>query len=931
MRAGETEDVGTAGQSIVKSQFEKLRWGANPNLDHDLGTDLWLQPRDERRIDLNAVAGAQVKTSRSKGPGSKYFKSPSKDDDGNLEGWWYYEAENDHFDYWTKHTAPHLLILHDLETGESYWVHVTQERLQSTGVGTKMLVPVHQLVDDAHNRELIAIATSGRPHIPWEGSAWGGADTLAASDLLRHALIVPRLVAPHRNDQPKIFNPEQTVAALVLLRQSDLEGRVPDADGRSKSKLWSWTFVTAFESYLQTEDPEAFRDALDSAKKASDKAAVVCIWAAAQLEHGEASNALALLDEAIADDYASAEDHVWLLVQRARCLNELGRRDEAKMIALEALQGRNSAPDDSTLSALCGAASWIVFSSTPFGARSFSDVITGSDNIASWWRTEVMAWGLSSNFEEQFRTWSRDSTRRVGFEDSAWRRLRASSLIAGLVGDQGSWTQSYARLAKLQLMRTTDESAVSEVAQSLTMLRWSGDHKGLTDAVHRIVHEGPAESARSASEAVKLEQSTRTTLRSNMALLTAAADVLTAQTADSAARWCIEHLSDLTAFQDMYSPRFYAPTELLGLLASLVPALSEAGLKELVKWLEALPEQPDHFVAQTYGVVFRAVTDRIRGTADIEKLVTRPAGDHAALTQVIAKLRAQDDPNYRLSLLKAIEKGDQAALHSFGDVGSLTEPAVRGMLDTLAKEVNDITAMAGALAYGGSAESVRTLVLLNLWHPTYAQWEPFLKFLEEPRTSKDDLVGCLSVLGRAPLEITADRERLAASLRRLMSEKGGEGEWLFGEWADVRGLAAEALFAVTPDSVTEGDIWVLMRGNSGQRHSAARIIAQRGKPEEFGLLVALSASDDTSVRAIVANRLAGWVSRGIAGTRASALLGTMLDSRGTELPRAVVAHVQGVPGDEGMNQIIDRYKDHVSAAVRNAIRTIQERTELKMI
>ncbi|AUZ34416.1 hypothetical protein C3B78_08100 [Arthrobacter sp. PGP41] len=930
MRAGETEDVGTAGQSIVKSQFEKLRWGANPNPDHDLGTDLWLQPRDERRVDLNSIAGAQVKSSRTKGPKSKYFKNPSNDDQGNLEGWWYYEAENDHFDYWTKHTAPHFLILHDLETGESYWVHVTQDRLQSTGGGTKILVPVHQLVDEAHNRKLIEVATSERPHIPWEGSAWGGANTLAAGDVLRHALIVPRLVAPHRNDQPKTFKPEQAVAALVLLRQSDLEGRVPDAEGRNKSKLWCWAFVTALESYLQTEDPEVFRDALDSAKKASDKVAVVCTWVAAHLEHGEASDALALLDKAIDDDCASAEDHVWLLVQRARCLNELGRRDEAKMVALEALQGRNSAPDDSTLSALCGAASWIVFSSTPFGARSFSDVITGSDNLASWWRTQVMAWGLSSNFEEQFRTWSQDSTRRVGFEDSAWRHLRASSLIAGLVGDQGSWTQSYARLAKLQLMRTTEESDVSEVAQSLTMLRESGDHKGLSDAVHRIVHEGPAESARSASEAVKLEESTRTTLRSNMALLKAAADVVTPQTADSAAQWCMEHLLDLPAFHEKYLPGFYAPIELLRLLAPLVPALSDSGLKELLKWLEALPEQPDHFDAQTYGVVFRAVADRLRGTADIEKLVTRPAGDHAALTQVIAKLRAQDDPNYRLSLLKDIEKGDQAALHSFGDVESLTEPAVRGMLDALAKEVNNITAMAGALAYGGGTDSVRTLVLLNLWHPEYAQWEPFLKFLEEPRTSKDDLVGCLSVLGRLPLKITADRERLTTSLRRLMSEKGGEGEWLFGAWADVRGLAAEALFAVDPDSVTEEDIWVLMRGSSGQKHSAARIIAQREKAEEFGLLVALSASDDTSVRAIVANRLAGWVSRGIAGARASALLSTMLDSRGTELPQAVIAHVQGAPQDEGVTQIIDRYKDHISATVRRAISTIQERAEPEM-
>lgn len=928
MRAGKTESIGTAGQSTVKAQFEKLLWGANTNDDHDLGTDLWLHPRDERRFDLNAVAGAQVKTSERKGPNT-YFKSPEKDAEGNLLGWWYYEEkEDDHFDYWTQHTAPHFLILHDLETGESYWVHVTSEALEPAGAGTKILVSVNQLVDKAHNRQLIEVATSGKPRIQWEGSAWGGTKTVAGMDRLRHALIVPRLVVPHRNDRPKDFQAEQAVAALVLLRREDLEGRVPDVDGRNKSKLWSWTFVTALETYLQTEDPAAFKHPFDSARKASDRVAAVCTWAAALMERAEASDALALLDTVIADDEAAPQDHVWLLVQRARCLNELGRRDEAKMVALEALRGRNSAADDPTLTALCGAASWIVFSSSPFGARSVADFITGSDNIASWWRTQVTAWGLSANFEEHFQTWSRDSTRRVGFEDSAWNNLRASSLIAGLLGDQSSWTHSYAKLAKLQLMRTSNETAPSEVAQSLTMLCWAGDSKALAEAVRRVVLEGPAGAARSASEAVKLDQSTRTTLRSNMTLLKAAADVLTPETADITAKWCMKFLSDLTAFGELYSPGFHAPIELLRLLAPVVPALSDAGRNELLEWLAALPEQPDQLTAQGYGSVFRAVAERIREAAAVETLVTRPAGDHEDLTTTIDKIRARFDTEYRLSLLDDIEKGDHSALSKFGDVKALTGSAVRGMLESLSEEVRHTANLASKGVYSTSPwDSAHTLVLLNMWHAEHAQWEPFLEFLEEVQVSKDDLVNSLALLGRTSLEITADSKRLGASLRRLMTEKGGDNEWLFGEWTDVRGLAAEALLAVDPDGVAEEDIWTLMRGSFEQQRSASRIIARREKAEEFGLLVALSASEDTTVRALVANSLAGWVSRGIANARATALLNTMLNNLGTELPRAVVAQAQGGPGDEGMMQIIDRYKDHVSAAVRNTIHAIQVRSE----
>lgn len=923
MRAGKTEVIGTTGQSAVKAQFEQLRWGANPNDDHDLGTDLWLQPRDERRFDLNTVAGAQVKTSGSKGPGT-YFKTPEMDPEGKVLGWWYYESDDDHFDYWTKHTAPHFLVLHDLETHDSYWVHVSKERLEAAGGGTRIMVPAHQLIDEAHNRELIEVATSGRPSIQWEGTAGGGGKEIAATDLLRHALIVPRLVAPHRNDRPKAFNAEQALAALLLLRKADLQDTVPETKAQAKTKLWAWTLFTAFKKYLETDEPESFRTAYDSAKKPSDKVAVTCAWAAALLERAEVTEALALLDEVISNDKASPPDHVWLLVQRARCLNELGSREEAKRAALEALSERTSAPDDPTMSALCGAAASVVYTSSPFGARNIADFIAGSDNIASWWRTQVTAWGLSANFEEQFQDWSRDSKRRVGFEDTAWNYLRASSLIAGLVGDQGSWTQSYAKLAKLQLMRTNVQTEAAEVAKSLVMLCRAGETDSLADATRRVVLEGPAAAARAASESVRLEVSTRTTLLSNMNLLRSAGDVLAPDVADSTAKWCMTFLSDLQSFHRLYLPNFHVPNELLKLLTAVVPALSAECRSSLVGWLVDLPGQSDQLTAQGYASVFRVVSTKPRDAGVVEKLAARQAEDHADLSLAIDKLRAEVHVEYRLSLLYDIEQGDHAALHKFGDVQALTGPAVLGMLAKLGEEVRETIALAKRGAYSlGSYDSPHTLVLLNLWHPDHAQWDPFFEFLEEPGVSKDDLVRSLALLGRTTLDITADKERLAKSLRRLMTETGGDAEWLFGEWADVRGLATEALFAVDPVAVSDMDLWALMRGSSEQQISAALIIARRERPEEFGMLVALTASDDTSVQAVVANCLAGWVSRGIARDESSAWLEAMLDNPGTELARAVVARAKGAPEDDGMMQIIDQYKNHLSASVRNMIGAIQ--------
>ena len=105
MRASENERKGTAGQTKVKAKFEDLGWGANPNDDHDLGTDLWLHARDARRFDLGALVGAQVKSSDDED--GSYFSRPTGKNE--VKGWWYSESSQDHFKYWTDHTIPHLL------------------------------------------------------------------------------------------------------------------------------------------------------------------------------------------------------------------------------------------------------------------------------------------------------------------------------------------------------------------------------------------------------------------------------------------------------------------------------------------------------------------------------------------------------------------------------------------------------------------------------------------------------------------------------------------------------------------------------------------------------------------------------------------------------------------------------------------------------
>jgi hypothetical protein len=61
------------------------------------------------------------------------------------------------------HGLRHLLVLHDLETRISYWVHVTAEAIESTGKGAKILVPARQTIDLEHLDDLLAVAASHKP------------------------------------------------------------------------------------------------------------------------------------------------------------------------------------------------------------------------------------------------------------------------------------------------------------------------------------------------------------------------------------------------------------------------------------------------------------------------------------------------------------------------------------------------------------------------------------------------------------------------------------------------------------------------------------------------------------------------------------------------------------------------------------------------
>jgi hypothetical protein len=165
----------------------------------------------------------------------------------------------EHVDAWLAHTLPHLVVLRDMKARVSYWGHVTADGVVSTGKGAKVLVPRSQVVSVDQREALLKVAKTQRPSVPWEGSIWLAGSALTPHQLLRHALVVPRLVAPHPNaGVTGGLTPEQAVAMLMQARHNELDRfvkehqDVPARSDAGESNDWRWRFARALDERLTT-------------------------------------------------------------------------------------------------------------------------------------------------------------------------------------------------------------------------------------------------------------------------------------------------------------------------------------------------------------------------------------------------------------------------------------------------------------------------------------------------------------------------------------------------------------------------------------------------------------------------------------------------------------------------------------------------------
>lgn len=926
MKSPTNRQKGSAAQSAVKSRFEMLGWGVAPNDEHDLGTDLWVMARDEQQQDLQHLVGVQVKT------GATPFHSAARVN-GRETGWWFRENNDNHFTYWVNHSIPHILVLHRLEDGGTYWVHVTQDKVVSTGKGRKIFVPADNTLDAEHLNMLLGVALYRAALPEYQGSAWDSASGVPEAALLRYAMMTPRLVAPHGNRNPDSISAPQAIGLLVQMRLHDLgrwqavEHRLLRDDAATSSD-WQWRFYAALHSALLDDDIEPLGELLPRAPGPVERAAVVAALAAMWLENEGASEALAVVEATLETGDLNPVDTAWMEGHRARLLVDQGDTSEGRAVALRATRIGRIAPADPTAALISGAASNLVFSLGRWNSDSLASAVRGKDNVGAWWRAQTLVTALGKQMDEAFKLWSHDKSVTWGAEDVVRLRLRSAMILSGHSSDTPAWRNAASLLARRTLMTTT---APDEVAAALDLLRLAGDDTNAILAATRLLEVGPVAPLAQVVNLTDISASTSTTLLTNIRLVASAADVLSPQAADRHARWALALLDDPSDFEQRWRPRFLVVEELVRLLQQLTLAVSHDGDAQIRKHVAGLDPVTDASESWRYAELVRTLTDDEWSVEQIRRMRVTAPRHGASLTAALDRVLAANDAGFRLDLAARTAVGDIAALDSYGDVRDLPPEAANGMIDSIRTQVHDhLDRPTKHVLTGTAHDLLRVLVMLNMWHPTRAHWDVVTAALASSTQTHDELAGTLDLLARAPHRVP-DHVRVALRVPLLsLTQRSRPRLNSLHDNPDpldpdstampleprTRAAARVALAALFPDTIEASDLVDLTCGDTDERTAVVRILIAKCDPDALTTLAALSLDRDAAVRVAVAQGLAEWIANDIAGKASAALLDRLLDEPGTTLGRAVSQTVMTAHNDQQLQPLLSRLRNHPSAFVR---------------
>ena len=143
MMTQSTDQTDRTGIHAVGAIFTRLNWAFREQPTSDFGIDAQAE-----KLDGDGKAGGQLIALQIKA-GASYFR---KRGDGYV---FYGEAR--HRDYWTNHSLPVFLILHNPETGLTLWQRIERHLIEEGEDGRWAIgIPADQTLDEKHEADIAA-------------------------------------------------------------------------------------------------------------------------------------------------------------------------------------------------------------------------------------------------------------------------------------------------------------------------------------------------------------------------------------------------------------------------------------------------------------------------------------------------------------------------------------------------------------------------------------------------------------------------------------------------------------------------------------------------------------------------------------------------------------------------------------------------------
>ena len=920
--------TGDAGESEVRAKFQRLQWNVWSTDNRDKGTDLIVMTHD---VDRHSAFGVQVKT------GPSYFKRKVRDGEGNVSGWWYAESPSRHFDSWTKQTQPHILVLYNDNERTAYWVHVTADKVKSTGKGCKILVPADQTVDENHRSDLLA-AAYGQGYPPTlEGTAFGAAaENIAPEQQLRFALIAPRLVAPHPNAGNG--NPIGSVEAVALLAQgrfrdlaafAEQHEEVPDPQEEPPlGSDWAWSFVAAIWDWATTDSVDRLSAAFASAPGGNEKAASAVLLACALQRLHSHGEAMAVLDEVVDRYDLDAADLGWILVQRARTKHDAGRDDEAESDAGLALEKLVDGSDvtATALAATATATVWGIVAARNFEEANVGDLMTASDNAVSWWRSQTISRALTSAADKQFDSWAEKRFLFQFGDAEGSNDLFAAELNTDLLGDHGIWRHVSSLKARQRMMSAAaSHDEVSELVEGLDALRGSGDERSLESAISHLRRVGPIEAIAKSVNKISTGGWTRSTAPANFSVLRMAGDLMDEAAATDLLVWIAQSVGgDRTDYDERVLKTVLLERSVFGAAEGLMRSSASNAHQAVARMIASLSRpQLDHPVSRLPDIIWQLDFDQVAVPEQnaLSELGRQDQGRSGAAA--LGWLAANNDAEALGDLKRRAASGDLPALGGI-PMETLNNAEAGPIIERLEDMVREIlfSARSGSSNLVGPDPS-GALTFMNLRFPNVARWDAIIELLCEPLVlERDKRLACSPIIetpGRLPRAIS---QRLADNIDSIGNAAPAFGNSLGSGLGAATAIAVGAIIGDDADTTTVK----LAYGSPQERQDAALLLGSGHLTNMQPVLAALAGDARFDVRHAAAEAV-GKLAGANPSPPISELARRLAADRGTELPETLLiglAHQEQQPSDVGL-EIAQQLARSPSARVRHRAKRLLNR------